>query len=163
MKSYRDSIISSYSLKYSLVSSTTDPLVSTTTEPLSTKTTMENNKLNNFSIDFKFLKDFIEHEKFYDFLSLVVEWGLLFVIFVCSCFCFILFYKCGLLKKNTWTVIDYFFRKVDYEVLKKIVEMCSNSMREQINRANRDDELLPSSIQNNNFRFTEILPKTQCK
>ena len=81
MKSYRDSIISSYSLKYSLVSSTTDPLVSTTTESLTaesltTITTMENNKLNNFSIDFKFLKDFIEQEKFYDFLTLVVEWGL---------------------------------------------------------------------------------------
>ena len=55
------------------------------------------------------------------------------------------------------------FQKSRLRSLKKIVEMCSNSMREQINRANRDEELLPSSIQNKNFRFTEILPKTQCK
>jgi hypothetical protein len=170
MKSYRESIISSYKLKDSLVSTTTDSILSITTDSLSTTiTTMENNKLNNFSFDFKFLKDFIENEKFYDFLSLFVEWGLLLLIFFCSSFCFILFYKCGLLKKNTWTVIDYFFRKVDYEVLKKIVEVCSNSMREKINRENRDEELLQSSFQNNNFRFTnsaannsgEILRKTQ--
>ena len=52
---------------------------------------------------------------------------------------------------NTLTVIDYFFRKVDYEVLKKIIEVCSNPIREQINRKNRDEELLQSSFLNNNF------------
>jgi DNA modification methylase len=52
---------------------------------------------------------------------------------------------------NTLTVIDYIFRKVDYEVLKKIIEVCSNPIREQINRKNSDEELLQSSFLNNNF------------